>query len=163
MIDSVKTDIDEYYRHYPTINGIFLDEVTSDCDSAATYYKPIADYIRNVHGGKVILNPGGAVPTCYRDIADIVVTFEGTFDSYKNAFFPSGREWETNASSARIWHIVYATSSADLSAALSLSRSRSAGFIYVTSRTGAENTFGGLPTYFPAEADSVKAYRATPP
>jgi len=162
MVDSVKADIDEYYRRYPTLAGIFLDEVTNDCEKAGSYYKPIADHIRS-HGGKVILNPGAPVPTCYRDLADIVVTFEGTFDNYKNAWLTAGRDWETNAYSARIWHIVHTTSSTDLSTALTLSRSRSAGFIYVTSFTAADNTFGALPSYFGTEAANVKAYGATSP
>ncbi|HET7229071.1 MAG TPA: spherulation-specific family 4 protein [Longimicrobium sp.] len=152
MVDSVKANIDEYYRRYPALTGIFIDEVTDTCGAVGSYYKPIADHIRS-HGGKVILNPGGAVPTCYRDLADIVITFENTFDTYKNRWSTVNRGWETNTFSNRIWHIVHTASSAELSEALMLSRLRSAGFIYITDRT-----FDMLPSYFSTEVANVRAY-----
>ena len=166
MIDSVKADIDRYYSLYPNLDGIFLDEVTTDCFHAQSYYKPIYDYIRSTHpGATVIVNPGTAVQSCYLNVANIVVTFESTFANYQNAWYTSDRGWETPANSARIWHIVHTASLSEWSTALTLSRSRSAGYIYVTNLTSDPNinTYGALPPYFQAEAANVKAYGTTSP
>lgn len=162
----VQADIDRYYSLYPNLDGIFLDEVTagSDCAHAQSYYRPIYDHIKSAHpGATVVINPGTAVDTCYLSVASVVVTFEGTFASYQNAWSTSGRGWETNANSARIWHIVHTANSSQWRTALDLSRTRSAGYIYVTNHTANENTFGALPSYFDAEAADVKAYGATSP
>src|SRR4051795_7982681 len=38
---AVKDDIDRYYRWYPAIDGIFVDELSSDCGNRDGYYKPL--------------------------------------------------------------------------------------------------------------------------
>jgi Fe-S cluster biogenesis protein NfuA len=164
MIDSVKADVDAYYRLYPNLDGIFLDEVTTECSYAQSYYKPIYDYIRSTYrNATVIVNPGTAVGSCYLEAADIVVTFESSFAEYQNEWSTVDRGWETNARSARIWHIVHTASLSQLNAALELSRRRNAGYVYVTNLTETQNTYGALPPYFAAEADSVTAYGASSP
>jgi hypothetical protein len=165
-VAAVAADIDQYYSLYPNLDGIFVDEVTggSDCAHAQSYYQPIYDHIQSAHpGATVIINPGRAVDPCYLSVASIVVTFESSFANYQNAWSTSGRGWETNTNSARIWHIVHTASSSQWNTALELSRARSAGYIYVTSFTEAENTFGALPRYFHDEAANVKAYGTTSP
>jgi len=165
-VAAVEADIDLYYSLYPTLDGIFLDEVTggSDCAHATSYYKPIYDYIKGAHpNATVIINPGAAVDSCYLSVGDIVVTFEDTFASYQGAWSTVGRDWETPANAGRIWHIVHTASSSQWSTALDLSRARNAGYVYVTSLTAQPNvnTFGSLPSYFHSEAVNVNAY--TPP
>jgi hypothetical protein len=164
-VPAVQADIDRYYSLYPNLDGIFLDEVIgSNCSHAQTYYRPIYDHIRSAHpNATVIINPGTAVDTCYLSVASIVVTFEGSFASYQNAWSTAGRSWETNANSARIWHIVHTASDSQWRTALELSRSRSAGYIYVTNLTAVQNTFGALPPYFREEAANVTAYKTSPP
>ena len=164
-VAAVEADINQYYSLYPSLDGIFLDEVTSgsDCMNAQSYYKPIYDYIKGAHpNATVIINPGAAVDSCYLSVADILVTFESTFANYQNAWSTSGRGWETPANFARIWHIVHTASSSQLSTALDLSRARNAGYVYVTSFTETQNTFGSLPTYFHSEAANVNAFNASP-
>jgi uncharacterized repeat protein (TIGR02543 family) len=163
-VAAVQADIDEYYRLYPNLGGIFLDEITSDCSYVDTYYRPIFHHMRNAHpGATVVLNPGRVVESCYLGVADIVVTFEGSFTSYVNDWSSRGPTWETNAYSERIWHIVHTASPTQWKTALELSRTRSAGYVYVTSLTADENTYGALPPYFPDEAANVEAYGTTSP
>jgi len=165
-IAAVQADIDRYYSLYPNLDGIFLDEVTagSDCAHAQSYYRPIYDHIKNAHpDATVIINPGMPVNTCYLSVASIVVTFESSFASYQSAWSTSGRGWETPANASRIWHIVHTANSSEWNTALDLSRTRSAGYVYVTSFTANENTFGALPSYFDAEAANVKADRTSSP
>jgi hypothetical protein len=162
-ISAVEADIDRYYSFYSNLDGIFLDEVTggSDCTHAQSYYQPIHDHIVSAHpDATVVVNPGTAVDSCYLSVADIVVTFESSFADYQNAWNPSGRDWETAANASRIWHIVHSASSSQWSTALDLSRTRNAGYVYVTSLTADPNvnTFGSLPSYFDTEAANVKAY-----
>jgi hypothetical protein len=156
---TVKADIDQYYSLYPTLDGIFLDEATSDCTHAQSYYQPIHDYIKASHpNATVVINPGTNVPSCYLNVADIVVTFESSFAEYQNAWTTENREWETPANAARVWHIVHTASSSQWSTALQLSRARNAGYVFVTSFTETQNTYGALPPYFHSEADSVRAF-----
>jgi hypothetical protein len=164
MVDSVKADIDRYYSLYPDLDGIFLDEVTagSDCAHAQSYYLPIHDYIKGAHPtATVVINPGTNVNSCYLSVADILVTFESSFTEYQNAWSTAGRDWETPANAARIWHIVHTASSSQWSTALQLSRARNAGYVFVTSLTENDNTYGALPLYFHSEADSVRAFNAS--
>jgi Spherulation-specific family 4 len=164
-VAAVKADIDRYYSLYPSLDGIFLDEVTggSDCAHAQSYYQPIYDHIQSTHpGATVVINPGAPVDPCYLSVASIVVTFESSFADYQNAWSTSGRGWETPANAGRIWHIVHTASSSQWSAALDLSRTRSAGYVFVTSFTEDENTFGALPSYFQSEAANVRTFNAPP-
>jgi hypothetical protein len=164
----VKAEINQYYSLYPSLDGIFLDEVTGgsvdpDCEHAQSYYQPLYNYIRSAHpSATVIINPGAAVDPCYLSVASIVVTFESSFANYQNAWSTARRGWETPANAARIWHIVHTTSWSQLSAALDLSRARNAGYVYVTSLTETQNTFGSLPSYFHSEAANVNAFNASP-
>ncbi|MFL5385038.1 MAG: spherulation-specific family 4 protein [Longimicrobiaceae bacterium] len=163
-IAAVEADIDRYYSLYPDLDGIFLDEVTagSDCAHAQSYYLPLHDYIKGAHpAATVIINPGTWVNSCYLSVSDIVVTFESSFAEYQNAWSTSGRDWETPANAARIWHIVHTASSSQWSTALQLSRARNAGYVFVTSFTETQNTYGALPSYFHSEADDVDAFNAS--
>jgi hypothetical protein len=162
-VAAVEADVDAYYSLYPSLDGIFEDEVTSDsdCTDASGYYSPIYSYIKNNHpGSTVVINPGTTVDTCYLAATDIAVTFEDDFATYQNGFSTSGRDWETPDNAGRVWHIIHTTSSSDWSTALDLSRQRNAGYVFVTSFTDTENTYGALPSYFDAEAANVNAYNA---
>lgn len=159
---TVKADIDRYYSLYPDVDGIFLDEATSDCTHAQSYYQPLHDYIKASHpNATIVINPGTNVPSCYLSVADIVVTFESSFAEYQNAWTTENREWETPANAGRIWHIIHTASSAQLSTALQLSRARNAGYVFVTSFTETQNTYGALPTYFHSEASDVNAFNGS--
>ena len=160
---AVKADIDRYYSLYPDLDGIFIDEATSDCIRAQSYYLPIHDYIKASHpNATVVINPGTNVPSCFLSVADIVVTFEDSLAAYQNNKWTTvNREWETPANSGRIWHIVHTASASQWSTALQLSRARNAGYVFITSLTETQNTYGALPSYFHNEADSVRAFNGT--
>jgi hypothetical protein len=162
-IAAVKAEIDRWYRFYPGLDGIFVDEVAgSDCASARAYYKVIHDYVKSRRStATVIINPGTAVDACYLDAATIVVTFEGSFAKYQNEWSYANRGWETPGNAHRIWHIIHTTTSAQWRTALDLSRARSAGKVYVTHLAAdpTTNTYGAPPPYFREQVANVKAYR----
>ena len=158
---AVKADIDQYYSLYPDLDGIFLDEATSDCLPAQSYYQPLHDYIKASHpNATVVINPGTNVKSCYLSVADIVVTFEDSLAAYQN-WTTVDRDWETPANAGRIWHIVHTANSSQLSTALQLSRARNAGYVFVTNRTDEEDPYSALPTYFDSEASNVNTFNGS--
>lgn len=154
---AITTDVDRYFSWY-NVDGIFFDEADHDCITASGY-ADLADYVRTSSpSAQVALNPGLATSECYMDVADIVVTFEGKYTAYKK-YAPHG--WELRYPASRFWHLVYATTATDKSAAIALSRTLNAGTIYVTSDTGA-NPWDTLPAYWADEVTEAAA-PFTPP
>jgi chitodextrinase len=70
------------------------------------------------------------VPQCYAQSADFLVTFEGSNDIYVTGYTPLS--WDP-VDPKKIWHIVYGADTADQMAnVMSISKTRSAGYVYVT-------------------------------
>lgn len=169
----VKREIDNYYAWYNTnnsIKGIFVDETPGTQDQCSdgnslffTYYTELSQYIRG-KGGKVIFNPGNATGRCYMNLADIIVTYEGTYTNYCG-WQPTG--WECEYPSNRFFHLIHGASGIiTMDKAVKLSQSRNAGYVYVTSRIFNPNAvpkedgnpWFTLPAedYWNAEIDSVR-------
>ena len=143
---AVKADIDTYYNWY-TLDGIFLDEVDTDCLNEP-YYAALNTYIKTKGGiGLTVLNPGTFPDECYMAAGDIVCTYE---DNYANYIGLTSPAWVANYSARRFWHIIYNTTSGNVANALSLARARNAGYVYVTNDSGA-NPYDTLPSYWAAE------------
>lgn len=71
----VESDIDKYLAWYPTLDGIFFDEVASTGSEA--YLLDLGSYARG-HGYKLTIgNPGVAVPPTYYGLMDNYVVYEG--------------------------------------------------------------------------------------
>jgi hypothetical protein len=156
-LSQIESDIDAWYEFYgKDLGGIFLDEGTSACgptsesDQYATEYRTLRAHLRTEHpGAMTVLNPGVAVPRCYRSTADVLVTFEGSYANYTGVPDSQGQDYEplpwTPTDPAQIWHIVYgATTTASMEHAMALSSKRGAGYVYVTD-AGLPNPFGSLP------------------
>jgi hypothetical protein len=145
-VATVEANINQYFSNFPTIDGIFLDEATHDCGSAGLgYYQDIYQWLQSNHPGKKIaLNPGTSTSDseCYlrgtsgdpRKAGDILVTFEGTFTKYVKC--TARPAWEMNYPAETFWHLVYSTPTAEVGHALALSRTRNAGWVYVTDQSG---------------------------
>ncbi len=67
---SIKQQMDDYYRWYG-VNGVFLDEVSTD---NVGYYESLYNH-GNDHG-LVVLNPGTSVPHSYSSAADVIIASE---------------------------------------------------------------------------------------
>ncbi|HEY0752430.1 MAG TPA: spherulation-specific family 4 protein [Ktedonobacteraceae bacterium] len=146
---AAEQDVDKYYSWYPNIEGIFVDEVSTDCGSAyASYYKPLYDYIK--HKGslaRVILDPGSDTAECYMSVGDIIVNFEDSYSKYVNW---SPVPWVLQYPANRFWQVIIDTSGANMPQAVTLSRSRNAGWIYITDVVGGD-PFAALPSYWSNE------------
>ena len=143
---AVEADVTRY-RSWYHVSDIFLDEVSSD-GGAAAYYQRLASYIHSVNpGSTVMLNPGTYPDQRYMSIGDIVMVYENTYANYVKLRVPG---WVRNYPAAKFANAIYATSGSELAGAISLSRQRNAGYIYVTGNSGA-NPYRTLPAYWPAE------------
>jgi hypothetical protein len=153
---NVNADIDAYYRFYPGIDGIFLDEM-SNCEtcrlqaggSVRTYYSRIYDYVKqkSLNLGTVVGNPGVAATSAWQldtPVADVIVVFEGTQKSYASWKAPN---WVKNRPPAKFSNLVYANTSGSRQATCAKSRSNNAGWIFVTDDV-LPNPWDRLPTYW---------------
>ncbi len=167
-MSQIQHDIDAWYTFYgSSLTGIFFDQTqnacgpTPDSNAWAGLYRQLSDEVDRLHpGATTVLNPGIGVPQCYEDAGDVIVTFEGSYESYigdpavANPFTPLS--W-TPVDPMKIWHIVYGASDvAKMSEVVALSKSRSAGYVYVTDDVLA-NPYDTVPAtdYWTAEQAAV--------
>jgi len=157
---TVNADIDTYYRLYPGIGGIFVDEMPN-CEacilpagvSVRSYYSRIYGHVKqkSVNRGTVVGNPGAAASSAWQlntPVADVIVVFEGSQRSYASWNAP---DWVKGRAPARFSHLVYASASGSRHAACAWARSNNAGWIYVTDDV-LPNPWDRLPTYWPSVA-----------
>jgi hypothetical protein len=140
-VDDVIADIDRYTWWY-RIDGIFLDEVAGDA-VLLPYYARLSRHVRAAGARLVALNPGMVPDRGYFDIADIVVTFEGSYGAYAPAL-RSMPEWTRALPPDRVAHLVYGASRDE--ALTAVRRPAGAGYVYVTSGSP-PNPWRTLPSY----------------
>lgn len=141
-------DVDRYRAWY-RVDGIFFDEAASDA-ARVPYYRALAGAARGDDGGVVVLNPGVPPAPGYFDLADVVVTFEGTYDAYATAMAETPA-WLRELRPDRVAHLLYGATRAQALSALSGSAS---GYLYVTS--GAlPNPWRTLPSYLDEEVEAL--------
>ena len=154
-LSAVEADINAYYSWYPSLNGIFLDEASTNCANEP-YYASLNAYVKSKGGtGLTILNPGTQTNQCYEPAADILLTFEGSDSQYVSSY--SAPSWVMSYPASHFWHVIYATSSVSaMATAVQLSKARNAGYVYVTSAT-LPNPYDLLPTgpYWSGELSDI--------
>ncbi|MGP8006924.1 MAG: spherulation-specific family 4 protein [Acidimicrobiales bacterium] len=156
-LPQAEADINAWYQFYgPDIDGIFFDEGTNQCgptpssDEYADEYAALTAYVKQAHpGATTVINPGTAVPQCYENAADVLVTFEGSYGDYTGDPVSAAEAYQPLSWSStdpnKFWHIVYGTATqAQMEQVISLSKSRNAGYIYVTDAVPA-NPYDTLP------------------
>ncbi len=144
-------------RHYESwygVSGIFLDSVTGT-SADFPYYKRLSDYIHQViPGSSVWLNPGVYPERQYVSIGDVLMVFEGTYAQYLDVQVPS---WARDYPATRFANTVYgAVTSGQANSAISLARSRNAGYVFVTNLSGSD-PYDALPGYWSSEVTAVTA------
>lgn len=77
----ITADLADYEAWY-TPDGVFFDQVTSTRDELP-YYRAAARSARAAGCKTVVLNPGTYPHPAYARVADVLVTFEGTWKSYQ--------------------------------------------------------------------------------
>jgi chitodextrinase len=165
-------DVDRWYSFYgSSLDGIFFDDVENVCgptagsDEYAALYRQLNDFVHSLHAGSLtVANPGIAVPQCYENTADVLLTFEGSAADYLNP--PADlapQPWQLRANPDKFWNIVYDVPQSQLAAVMAASKQDNAGYIFATPRTLAENPYFAVPDpgYFGAELTASKGSGST--
>jgi len=137
----VEADIDRYEDWYGT-DGVFLDEA-SGTDEQLAHYRALAGHARAPGERLVVLNPGAIPARGYFDVADVVVTFEGSYAEYEAAR-ASTPAWLEGLAADRVAVLVYGASREQAAA---ITRDAGpAGYVYATSGT-LPHPWGTVPAY----------------
>ncbi len=147
---AVLADVGRYLAWYG-VDGIFFDEASAD-GALLPYYRAASRQARGDSGRVVVLNPGVPPAAGYFDVADVVVTFEGTYAGYASAMAATP-DWLRRIAPDRVAHLVYDATRAE---ALDAVADATAGYVYVTS--GAmPNPWRSLPAYLDEEEEALAA------
>jgi Spherulation-specific family 4 len=151
-LSQIEADVRNYKAWYG-VTDIFLDEVRG-VSSQLPYYRTLYGYIHHhSHGSSVWLNPGNYPDEGYMSVGNVVMAFEGPYTSYTGLHVPS---WAYRYRPSRFANTIYATAGSQVHNAISLSRNRNAGYVYVTNRSG-PNPYDGLPNYWETENSAITA------
>ncbi|WP_448642369.1 spherulation-specific family 4 protein [Geodermatophilus sp. URMC 63] len=161
----VKQEVLRYYDFYPTIAGIFFDEMTNDAGDK-DYYRELYSFVKERSPfAAVVGNPGIPAATAWQvtdpKVADVLVVFEGPWEKRSDLVDESGEAVKDVATPYKGWHppawvlsrprrifahIVYESPSASaIQSICELSyKGNNAGWIYVTT-DGRPNPFDEPP------------------
>jgi hypothetical protein len=156
-VAQIEQDINAWYTLYgPSMDGIFFDDGFNVCGAGNEFpaiYEVVNQYEKVHHpGAMTVLNPGAVVPQCYEDAADVLLTFEGSYDTYENGGYQA-LDW-TPANPKKIWHIIYGVPASAVSLVDETSQTRGAGYVYITDDV-LSNPYDTLPAYWSAEQAAV--------
>ncbi|MFJ6636550.1 spherulation-specific family 4 protein [Streptomyces sp. NPDC091376] len=141
------------------IKGVFLDRVSSQAEDLQDVGMTVLR-LRKAGVEYVVLNCGTLPAPGYLDIADVVVTYEGSMSAYRALSVP---EWTQSYPPERMAHLIYEAASADVVEAVALARRRGVHHVYVTAGTFASgNPWAGLPTYWATLVAALTRYPARP-
>jgi len=165
-IAQIQQDINAWYQLYPgMVDGIFFDRVDSTCgadNEHAKLYVTANQFEKRAHPDSVtVLNAGSAVPQCFEDAADVLVTYESDYAGYMvNAEQADDHDYHsltwTPKDPRKLWHIVYGVAPDQLDAVIATSRDRHAGYVFITDDV-LPNPYDTLPgdAYWAREQQSV--------
>jgi hypothetical protein len=156
-IAQVRADITRWQSLYG-IRDIFLDEAASRVGQSGDD-RTLIDYYRGLHtfvhgnAGAVVLNPGVVPDHEYVEVADSIVTFEGSATAYATTQFP---RWTVDVPDRMITHIVYRASAIVQAEVVQRAHVLGAGLIFVTD-DGGPNPYDSLPSYYELERAELRA------
>ncbi|NUK50183.1 hypothetical protein HRW23_09995 [Streptomyces lunaelactis] len=94
----------ERYRDWYGTDGFFLDQVAPD-PAGLRHYRRLTRAARARGGRTLALNPGVHPAPGYATLADLLVTFEGDWDTYRAA--PAAPSWTAGHPPTRFCHLVH--------------------------------------------------------
>ena len=129
----------ERHRDWYQVDGVFLDQAASGLD-LLPHYRRLAVSARSLEASQVVFNPGVHPHPGFAEAADLLITFEGSWEQYRGLRVP---EWTASFPAERFGHLVHGTSPTLCAAVPELARLRHAGVSYATPGAGA-NPWGVL-------------------
>ncbi|CAB5666100.1 Spherulation-specific family 4 [Delftia tsuruhatensis] len=168
---SIQANIDNYFTHYGAglVKGFFIDEMAATTNRL-DFYRTIYQYIKAKNPNLIVIGNPGLVPVAgYADVADVLTTFEGKGSSYA-AYDPRTTSFDwlyglPNSHQASLVHNVSGCAAMQTAVQSAASARYQAGWIYVTQlefepSTGVGNPWAGLPNYWDAFVQTVRANNA---
>ncbi|MEM7394076.1 MAG: spherulation-specific family 4 protein [Verrucomicrobiota bacterium] len=134
-IGSVKSDIDRWFKFYPDLKGVFIDEQATGEDKVE-YYTDLYKYIKKKHGDKlVITNPGIPCSEKYfsQQAADVICVYENK-KFLNDLFFPKWLKKYTKVEKAVLGYGI--KSKGEFLKWLAQARTQGFRFFYVTDDKG---------------------------
>jgi hypothetical protein len=135
-----QAEIDSYMSWYPSVTGIFFDEMQSEAGSES-YYLALTTYAKGKGFGSTVGNPGTDVAQSYIGTVDTMFIYES--DGLPTVTSPGG--WHSGYDRKNFGIIPYKVPSVDLS--FVASARPLVGYIYMTD-DDLPNPWDSLPTYF---------------
>ena len=129
---AVVTDLERYQDWYQ-VDGVFLDQVGSGAE-LLPHYRRLAVASRSLDAPQVVFNPGVHPHPGYAEAADVLITFEGTWDGYRRLRVPA---WTVAFPPGRFGHLVHAAPAQLCGQVPEIARQHHAGVSYATPGTGA--------------------------
>jgi hypothetical protein len=149
----VIADINRYYDFY-SLSGIYFAEgpMDNDCTPMEAMYHRMADAVR-ARDSRAFLAVGTRYCPTYIYFFDLMVQFARNWTEYQTDYRPPS--WMPANSADRFVHFVHSVPAAEAGAALSLTMSNGAGWVFVTDQ-GEPNPWSVLPTYFDEELATLR-------
>ncbi|GLY28913.1 spherulation-specific family 4 protein [Kineosporia sp. NBRC 101731] len=169
-------DIDRWYSVYgASVDGIFFDDGLNTCgptsgsNEYADLYAQLDAYVHDNHPGALtVVNPGVAVPQCYEDSADVLLTFEGTYTDFLATTRPAQyqtAQWQLDGDPNQFLELIYdVPTTTALQQVITRSKADNAGYVYVTPDT-LPNPWDTVPAtaYWQAELAATQVTATTTP
>lgn len=144
-LPNIESQVSDYVTWYPSIEGIFFDEMSGDA-STASYYQSLATFVASKGLSITVGNPGANVPDALLGIFTNLVIYE-------NGGMPSPSSVDAYYSkygSQPFSFIAYGVATLpSLSSLATYVR-----WLYVTD-LGGSNPYGALPSYFSSEVAAL--------
>ncbi|HUD07811.1 MAG TPA: spherulation-specific family 4 protein [Candidatus Saccharimonadales bacterium] len=152
-IASVEANINTWKKFY-NVTDIFFDNVPTGI-AEEVYYQTLSTYVhQQTPGSQTILNTSAVPDQSYMNAGDIIVTYDGDYNSYQDTSFPS---WVGNYSASRFYNIIYnVPDQTIMQNVLDEAQTNNVSYVYATN-AGATDTFGTLPPYLSVESKWVES------
>ena len=131
------------FRDWYDVDGVFLDQVSSDVAGLDAYEHYVLD-ARSLGCHTVVLNPGVYPHRAYLDLANLVVTFEGNLETHRGVQVP---QWAMSLPPQRFCHLVYGVPESEIDDVRRRAARSNAGALYLTDGV-APNPWGTLAGYW---------------
>lgn len=146
---AVKADIDKYKSLYPSINGIFFDEM-ANWEGKESYYKGLTSYAKSKGYSFTVGNPGADTISSYVGTVDNIVIYE--------------REGKPSLSYLKGWHLNYDKKNfsmlpykvGSLDKTYVTSSAAYVGYMFLTS-DDLPNPWDSLPSYYSTLASTINS------
>lgn len=149
-LEDIKGEIDRYMDFYPGVAGFYFDEVSGSSDAHVALMKAAYEYAKAKNANALVIanHTNGLTRQEMANHADIHVISESSGKSYVDNYSAPTGAWENNPANAdRIMHMVYNVDSEDYDKVIELSRTRNAGWLFVTTDRS-PNPYNDLPDSF---------------